>query len=463
MEKNKRPIFGFVIIVIFFVSSVCFAENFNALPQFKNSDRILILAPHPDDEVIGAAGVIQRALKAGAKVKVVCYTNGDNNELAFIVYEKRLTFKKKEFLHMGEVRRNETIAAMASLGLKKENIVSLGYPDFGTMEILTKYWGETKPFRSMFARVTKVSYPEAMSVSAPYVGESILKDIKTVILDFKPTKVFVSHPADANRDHSSLYLFLRIALWDIGGKIKQPEIFPYLIHVVGWPKPRGYRADLELNPPKTLSNGEISWQKLELTDEEISLKKDAVSFYKSQNKSAPSYLATFARKNELFGDFPVIQLKGQKQRLKEIDWQNPKDESKDIEESSREKEKSREDLIFGLTYALKDNNLFVRIVLKRRIAKGLGISLYLLGYSKNTDFAKMPKIQLTINILGLHMKEKKLTLPVKDIEMVNKGKAVILRIPLSILGNPDRLLSCARARSGGLPLDETAWRVLILE
>ena len=72
----------------------------------------------------GIGEMIAAALLAnGAKVKVVCYTNGDNNELAFIIFEKRLTFRKNEFLHMGRVRSQETIKAMISLGLKPEDII----------------------------------------------------------------------------------------------------------------------------------------------------------------------------------------------------------------------------------------------------------------------------------------------------------------------------------------------------
>ena len=43
------------------------------LPQ----DRVLVLAPHPDDEVIGCAGVIQRAVAMSLPLRVVFLTYGD--------------------------------------------------------------------------------------------------------------------------------------------------------------------------------------------------------------------------------------------------------------------------------------------------------------------------------------------------------------------------------------------------
>ncbi|MBL9133576.1 MAG: PIG-L family deacetylase, partial [Verrucomicrobiaceae bacterium] len=38
---------------------------------------VIVIAPHPDDEVIGCAGVILRTLEAKKRVTVVILTNGD--------------------------------------------------------------------------------------------------------------------------------------------------------------------------------------------------------------------------------------------------------------------------------------------------------------------------------------------------------------------------------------------------
>src|SRR5262250_1622088 len=52
------------------------------------ADRLLVLAPHPDDELVGCGGMIQRALAAGAAVRVVFLTYGDGNEWSFTVYRR---------------------------------------------------------------------------------------------------------------------------------------------------------------------------------------------------------------------------------------------------------------------------------------------------------------------------------------------------------------------------------------
>lgn len=455
LMRNKIYFFLFIFLQIFILSSLCFTKGFMDLPEFNKEDNILILAPHPDDESIGTAGVIQEALKAGAKVKLVCFTNGDHNELAFIIYEKRIVVRKGEFIYMGEVRRKESISAMDSLGLGQDNVIFLGYPDFGTLEILTKYWGDTKPFKDILTRIDKVPYPEALSPKAPYVGESILKDLKTVILDFKPTRIFVSHPVDSNRDHRSLYLFLKIALWDLEGKIQRPQIFPYLVHVVGWPKPRGFHPDLRLEPPDLLKASNISWEILNLTQEEINAKKHAIEFYKSQIKYDPPYLFTFARENELFGDYPVIKLK--EQNTEEIQWQ-------DVETVEWEEEGYKErSHISNLAYAYKSKDLLVKLILKHKMDKEFGISIFLLGYRKNKNFSEMPKIHINMGIEGFSVRDKKQILFFSKVQMSHEGNTFILRIPLDLLSNPEYLLACARTNIKDFTLDDTAWRIIELD
>ncbi len=404
-----------VVIIFLILLTTSAARAAEAPLTFDKNDRVLVFAAHPDDETLGAAGAMQKAIAAGAAVKVALFTNGDNNEPAFIVYEKRLTFLRSEFLHMGEVRRQESVSAMRYLGLGDKDIVFLGYPDFGTLEIFTKYWGKTKPFRSFFTRSSKVPYPECLSPGAPYVGESALKDIKKVITDFKPTKIFVSNPADKNRDHRALYLFLKVALWDLEGKIKRPEIYPYLVHLVGWPMPRGYHPELKLAPPDSMSG--IPWISLPLAEKEIDKKRAAVACYKSEIEYDPPYLFTYVRANELYGDYPPIKSK-------------------------------------------ESSNIYITLNLKRKADKDAGMTVFLLGYSKKTDFAAMPKLWVSVDAFGIHIKDKRKTVSIKDAAVSYEGNAVILKMPLAALGNPDYVFTSMRA--AGFSEEQTAWRIMEL-
>src|SRR5439155_23937342 len=116
---------------------------------------------------------------------------------------------------MGLVRHDAAVAAAGFLGLGPGVLTCLGYPDFETFEIWTEHWGEKPPLRSKLTRVTAVAYASALRPGAPYKGEEILRDLSTLLRDFLPTKVFVSHPSDHNPNHRALYLFTRLALLDL--------------------------------------------------------------------------------------------------------------------------------------------------------------------------------------------------------------------------------------------------------
>src|SRR5439155_180960 len=91
-------------------------------------------------------------------------------------------------IHRVDARR-EAVAAARILGLGPGELTFLGYPDFGTFEIWTEHWGEKPPLRSKLTRVTAVPYASAFRPGAPYKGEEILRDLSTLVRDFRPTKV----------------------------------------------------------------------------------------------------------------------------------------------------------------------------------------------------------------------------------------------------------------------------------
>jgi hypothetical protein len=327
---------------------------------------------------------------------------------------------------------------------------------------LTKYWGDVKPFKTLLTRVNKVSYKDAMSFNAPYTGESIVNDIKKIILDFKPNKIFISHPGDANRDHQSLYLFLRIVLWDLSSNKFHinPQVFPYIIHVVGWPKPRGFHPELDLDPPPKLEDA--PWQDYFLSAQEIESKRKAISFYHSQIEYNPPYLFTFARKKELFGDYPALILKDE--RAADIKWVELISDNylQDVEEYVLPASLTNKSPITAVNYALNGKQLYIKFSLRRRIDRGRGISVFLLGYSRNTDFKLMPKLKITLGLLGTRIKDKKQTIFIKNLKVYYEGKDLIIKVPIASLGDPDYILSRTRARTGALPYHASSWRIIEL-
>lgn len=451
-----------IFLTIFFLA-FCLrfsqADEIKSIEPIKAEDRILIIAPHPDDEAIGCAGIIQQALQAGAKVRIVYITNGDHNQLAFIVYEKRLTLRTGEFIHMGRVRRAEAIKAMKLLGLNEDNLVFLGYPDFGTFTIFSKYWQSKKPFKSLLTRIASVPYKENLSFGASYKGENILNDLKNVLLSYHPNKIFVSHPADTNQDHRAAYLFLQIALRDLDKELLTPRVYTYLIHSVGWPMPRRYHPELALTPPKQFLDSEINWEQLNLAPEQLKKKYEAILCYESQTRSSAFYLTAFARKNELFGDYPDIKLEKQASlRESAVTFFGFSDMFVNSENGVNGTLESLIENKGQVSYAVVDNSILIRVEKERELNSRFGLLLHLFGYSYKTPFISMPKIRIITRHNRFKVFDASKMIKPDGISLEFSPHVLIFKIPLSILGDPEFILTCIKAHGGALPFDATGFR-----
>src|SRR5437763_15655989 len=94
-------------------------------------DRILIVAPHIDDEAIGAGGYALDAIANGAEVYVVYLTAGDCARFSARLMHKTLEPTASNYLSVGEARIAEAALAMKLLGVSPERFFVLGYPDRG--------------------------------------------------------------------------------------------------------------------------------------------------------------------------------------------------------------------------------------------------------------------------------------------------------------------------------------------
>src|SRR5205085_3630105 len=82
---------------------------------------LLVVAPHPDDELLAAGGIIANALASGRDVRVIVVTNGDVGGMAD-----------------GLLRQDESVEGLAVLGLAESHVVFFGYPDTGLLSV----WNE---------------------------------------------------------------------------------------------------------------------------------------------------------------------------------------------------------------------------------------------------------------------------------------------------------------------------------
>ncbi|MCU1363507.1 MAG: hypothetical protein JWM55_1335 [Acidimicrobiaceae bacterium] len=82
--------------------------------------RLVVIAPHPDDEVLGAGGLIETALREGVLVEVVSVTDGESSHPNSQIARE---------IDIAAIRRRESELALRRLGWDQPLITFLGLPD----------------------------------------------------------------------------------------------------------------------------------------------------------------------------------------------------------------------------------------------------------------------------------------------------------------------------------------------
>lgn len=418
-------------------------------------DRLLVLAPHPDDESIGCGGLLRAATARGLPVRVVFLTYGDAHEWAFFLQRKHPVFVPAAVRRMGLERHDEALAATERLGVSPNDVLFLGYPDFGTLTIWHGHWGTRPPFRSLLTRVRAVPYASAYHPGAPYKGEEIVRDLTQILREFRPTKVFVSHPADHHPDHRALYLFTAVAL-RTAALTPAPTVYPYLVHFGRWPKPGGDHPEAPMNPPPRLA-AQAVWQAFPLTPEEMARKRDAIQAHRSQYRFSAQALLAFDRTNELFGDFPV-----------EIVSVIPKEivvpQALPPASSEGAVELDHVALVGSEWRATRVEGDDVVITLKvgRPAGEVVTASIFLFGYRADQPFETMPKLRITLRPVGTSVDDQRRALPAKTVRVVRHADGVTVRVPRAALGHPEQIFLSARLFFSEVPLEWSAWHLLQL-
>ncbi|MGA9347946.1 MAG: PIG-L family deacetylase [Anaerolineae bacterium] len=280
------------------------------LEQTSSIRRLLVVAPHCDDETIGSGGLIRQVLTRGGQVRVVLVTNGDGSFTGTMVEFHKLYPNTRDYLRSGSARQQESLNAMQSLGVLLEDVIFLGYPDRGILPLWEKFWDNSAPYRSSFTKLIQSPYERTYDPQAVYSGHSLLSDLYSILEDFQPDAVVAPHPDDVHPDHwaSGAFVALAIAMQE---KQIRPRLLLYLVHRGDYPLPRGYLPFAPLLPPLRLVQSTSTWGKVTLANEFRDQKGSAVELYKSQLPLLGSFLRSFVRQNELFCELdhpPVPQL-----------------------------------------------------------------------------------------------------------------------------------------------------------
>ena len=271
-----------------------------------HASRIVVFAPHCDDETLGAGGLIQQALARGARVRVVLLTNGDGFTLAVERQYRILWAHPSDYLRLAHLRQAETLAALHKLGLRPEQVTFLGYPDRGLLPIWQWHWFSDRPYRSRYTRDVASPYRNSLTPHAPYAAEAVVADLMQILSQERPTAVLIPHPNDAHPDHCATYAMVMFALSRLQALSlavePPPALYTYLVHRGHtYPYPTGYRPTRPLLPPSTLGAVGTRWLELPLTPRQVRRKYEATQCYRTQVRLMGPYLVSFCRANELFG------------------------------------------------------------------------------------------------------------------------------------------------------------------
>lgn len=280
------------------------------LPRLAKPDsgtRLLVFAPHCDDETLGCAGLIQQTLAAGGHVETVIITNGDGYPAAVQRQQRVLRLQPIDYIHFAALRQTESRSAMRYLGVAADNVIFLGYPDQGLASLWNTNWNETRSYQSSFTGRDKSPYPATFNSTSTYCGSDLIRDIRSAMSQFRPTMVVVSHPSEDHPDHAAAANFVALALQQSKADSADmswattARLLHYLIHRGDWPIPQGSNPSLSLAPPAALTSGDTDWFTLPLTPDQIRKKAAEIGAYPSQTSIMPAFLNSFARQNELFG------------------------------------------------------------------------------------------------------------------------------------------------------------------
>ena len=280
--------------------------HLDPLPSPREGDRLVIFAPHPDDETLGTGGLIQQAVAAGAHVAVVVLTNGEFSEYSVILSEKTMRRSPQQFIRLGYARQQETLAALRYQGLAPSHVTFLGYPN-GYLDQMWSpaHWSRSRPVTSARTRTAFSPYDNSLTPRAVYCGEALLEDIRRVLVREQPTRVVALHPNDVHLDHWPTGAFVSQALEELSlaghAFARTCPVHSYLIHRNHWPVPRGYEPWLTMEPPAALMGGETTWFALPLTMAQTIDKHTATREYKSQGGGIDPLLESFSRATELYG------------------------------------------------------------------------------------------------------------------------------------------------------------------
>lgn len=268
-------------------------------PVFQKGQKVLLLSPHPDDETLCCAGILQQAKASGAQVYVAWTTAGDGFEFDAVLTQRVLDPSYKNMRDLGQTRTAEAQQAALVLGIPTNHTFMLGYPDGGLFNLFTTNYDD--PFTAKHTGASKVYVQGSLTPGAEFTGHNLENDIRTVLNKVNPDIVLAPAPQDFHPDHHTLSF---IALRLMSQRQQESRLRYWVVHgALEWPIPKGLHENLPLTIPPRANR--LPWQKVPLSPAEEQVKLKAVNSYHTQTRIMGRFMRAFVRQNELLSPEPL--------------------------------------------------------------------------------------------------------------------------------------------------------------
>lgn len=204
--------------------------------------RILILAPHPDDEINIAGNMILNLSAAKAEIFVAYSTNGD-------------------FDISADIRAQEAVNSLKILGVPAEKIIFLGYGDTfngkGNPHIFSAENPTSSPagHKKTYAPKNFVDYSKKIfGQHSFYTRKNFKRDLKSLILELRANIIFCVD-FDSHADHRTLSVLFEEVLGEILSENSnyRPEVYKKFAYSTAFTAaPDFYATNLRATPKPKL-------------------------------------------------------------------------------------------------------------------------------------------------------------------------------------------------------------------
>ena len=160
--------------------------------QFKNK-KVMVIVPHEDDDLLISGQVLPPMYKNGADVRVVFATNGDKRVSAY-------------------TRQSEACNALEKLGIPREKVIFLGYPDGTQLYVGKKAFSFSSGWDHTYAgKGFKDYHFDRFGTHAKYTAENMVDDIESVVLEYRPVYI-LAIDFDTHTDHRGVSISFEKAM-----------------------------------------------------------------------------------------------------------------------------------------------------------------------------------------------------------------------------------------------------------